>query len=193
MTAPSDRPTRRGPKISKNMADKRRAEVRRALARMEFVPDIAARLAAEWGISERMIYVYITQVREQAVEEMRARGENQRMQDAREIVDGLRDVVMNARAKKDYKTASIAYRELAKITGAYAPERLEVTGAAGVPLLPTIDMSKVPDEKLEALLPVLRALAGNAAPAPALTDGGSAAIVIDDPGHARDPRRTGGG
>lgn len=142
----------RGVKATKEQGDFRRAEIRRALSRCEAVYNLVPRLSAEWGIKRRQVEKYIEQVRAAAAAEMSARGEDQRKADARELVDALKDIAAEARAKKDGKTATMALRELAKITGAYAPERHELTGAGGAPLAapPVVDLTRLTDEDAEA-------------------------------------------
>jgi len=187
---PGRQPSTPGPrKVSKEVANARRAEVRRALARCEMTYDICTRLSATWGISRRQVETYILQVREQAAEEMRSRGDNERAQEARQLVDGLLDIVAEARAKKDGRTATMALRELAKIQGAYAPERIEHTGAGGAPLIaaPVVDLTRFTDAEAEALTKILSAVIVPAATAeralPAATDAPREAA-----GDGADPR-----
>jgi hypothetical protein len=165
--------TERRKKVTKEIADHRRREVRRALGNAEHCYDIVTRFAAEWQISRRQVEAYITQVRAAASAELSQRGETERQAQARELEDFLLDTMAKARQRKDYRTSVAAARELGKIRGAYAPERIEHTGAGGVPLLPPqqtiFDLSRLSDDEAKKATEVLRALV-RAAPVP-LTDG----------------------
>ncbi len=182
---------KRGKKVSTEIADRRREEVRRALGRAEHTYDIATRLAAEWDLTRRQIDTYISQVREQAAAEIAARGETERQANTRRLEDMLLEAAALARSRKDAKGVVAAARELGKLQSCYAPERIEMTGAGGAPLLaaPTIDLTRFSDAQVTAFLQLAASIPvlGSGEPAAVARGGGAedlrGVLPGDDPGR----------
>lgn len=122
-------------------------------ARTTYIYEWVRTQREEWGVSTRTVDRYIRKAKKLLL----AKAESDREEELGRHKARLEDLYFSSCRTGDYRGALLVTQERAKLADLYPPKRTELTGAGGGPVR-VHDLSKLTNEELEALLPIVAKL-----------------------------------